>query len=197
DDLAARPPAVVAAVGLTLAIATLRFPLGRPPLSWEDRLGRLVDGARALASGPGDDRGARDAYARALAALPAGARIGLWVDRPDLVDYRGRAIVDLRTPALAACTGAVPRGTRWFAPPLASCRRLAALLPTLQLDDLVVAAAALPRPDAWIDRPWCFLFTPDDCIDPITRWVGVDRRRNAGAVDVIRIVDVVDVRGRR
>lgn len=184
DRATASPPAAVAVVGLTLAIATLRFPTGRPALSWEDRLVRQLDGARALAHRGADDA-ERAAYDDALRPLPRGARVGLWVDRPDLVDYRGRSIVDLRSVAATGCTRFIPRFSRRFYRPLRGCRALASLLPRLHLDYLVVAATALPRPDAWRDRPWCQVFTPLDCVDPITRFVGAERRRGAPALDVV------------
>ena len=180
------PPAVAVVVGLALAFATLRFPLGRPPLSWQDRLGRLLDAARALNQvRPDPDDADRIAYADVLRSLPATARIGLYVDRPELIDYRGRSILDLRSAAATACTDAVPRTTRWFRRSLASCRQLDALLPRLHLDYLIVAAPAVPRPDAWGQRPWCYLLTPHDCIDPISRFVGLARRRVAPALDVV------------
>lgn len=163
-----RPLAAVVLVAVTLALATLRFPTGPARLPWHGRLSRLIDQAHALAIAVDhEERGARAAYAAAVAQVPPRARVGLWVDRADLIDYRRHAFVDLRTAATVDCAAAVVAG----APSTRACRHLAALVTGLDLDYLVVAASvpssvpcpplmraacvAAPAP-AWGDAPTVF-----------------------------------------
>lgn len=163
DGRASSPMVAVMVLAATLALTTLRFPVGasRPP--WYGRLADLIDGARALVVERGDrDAATRSAYRQVLAGLPRGARVGLWVDRPELVDYRGRDVVDLRTVEAAACVaGGRPGGPR------RACRRLATRLAHVHLDYVVVATAALPPA-----RGWCALWPARACADPITAWLG-------------------------
>lgn len=168
QDLGPRPLAAVALVAMTLALATLRFPTGPARLPWHGRLARLIDQAQGLTIAVDhDERGARAAYTTALAQVPRGARIGLWVDRADLIDYRHHAFIDLRSAATVGCVEPVPAG----APSTRACRHLAALVTGLDLDYLVVAASvpspvpcpplmraacvAAPAP-AWADAPAVF-----------------------------------------
>ncbi len=186
DDLVASPRAAAAAVGLVLAFAILRQPTGRPALPWDHRVGKLMEGARKLAAGaPTPDEREAAAYRDVLAGVPRGTRVGLWVDRPDLVDYRGHAIFDLRTPATAACVKGIPRAFHKLARPGADCRRLALRLPRLELDYLIVSTAVAPRAGGTSRHLMCWLFNGRDCVDPLTRFVGVERRRAAAELDVI------------
>ncbi len=104
---APRPGAIVASLATVLILAGLRFPLGRPPQPWGARLqAALVD---ADAAGRRDDpRGESARYRAAQARIPAGARVGAWVEYPELLDFRRHDIVLLRTPRAAACAAATP-----------------------------------------------------------------------------------------
>ncbi|MEZ4400163.1 MAG: hypothetical protein R3B06_09100 [Kofleriaceae bacterium] len=188
DDAVDSPARAIAVAMVTLTLATVRFPVGRPPLSWEDRLGRLIDGARALDTArPGAGSITAVDYQRALADLPAGARVGLWLDRGDLVDHRGRRFIDLRTAAAAACVEQVPVRATWFRPRLASCRAFARTLETTRLDLLLVDPAALPRRYAWLAWPMCRVYSPDDCVDPLSRLVGAKALAGPGPLLVISL----------
>jgi hypothetical protein len=107
-DEAAREPrlpalTVIAALMLTAGLALARFAAG-PSASWPRRAAAMLSDARALAHAHSHDGAARD-HAAALAAIPTGTRVGIWVDRPDLIDYRRHRIVDLRRPGLDRCLG--------------------------------------------------------------------------------------------
>lgn len=150
------PRSLTAAVLLLVALvlATTRFPMGRSAISWGSRLGRLLDAGRELSTtGAPDETPTRARYAAALAVVPKGARVGLWVDRAALIDYRHHRVVDLRSVATAACVERSSEGAR-------ACAPLVAALPDLLLDYVIVAATAL-----------CVPATGDRCRDPITRLV--------------------------
>ncbi|MBL8620802.1 MAG: hypothetical protein JNK64_05840 [Myxococcales bacterium] len=161
DGVVPRPLAVVALVAVTLVLATLRFPTGPARLSWHGRLVQLIDRAHALAiADDREERGARAAYADALAQVPRRARVGLWVDRADLVDYRRHAVVDLRSAATVACVEPVAAGGATTSTRRA-CRRLAALVGRLDLDYLIVAPSVPPPAP-----PWCPPLTRAVCAAP-------------------------------
>jgi hypothetical protein len=102
DEEAPGRPALGVAVIITSlvggALALARFPAG--PLSpWPSRVAIMINDARALGEMP---RGAATAaavdYAAVQHTVPAGVRLAIWVDRPELVDHHSHAIIDLRTP---------------------------------------------------------------------------------------------------
>lgn len=113
-DLLAAPPTVElpprrgrplgAVVIVTTALlgiyALARFAPGYPVASWGAKLRDQVDDARALGELAPRDRSAQAAaYRGAQAVIPTGATVGVWLVRPDLVDYARHAVVDLRAPA--------------------------------------------------------------------------------------------------
>ena len=174
------PAAAIAVVLVALVLATTRFPVGVPPISWEDRLGRLLQDTRARATTPLVDGGPEArTYARALAAIPRGARVGLWVDRPDLVDYRLHRVIDLHTADADACV-AIP-AMQWHRRAPRACRATRALLPRLDLDYLVIAPSALPRDDGWTVQPLCAVWRPRVCDDPLHPLVRAGRPVDTGS----------------
>jgi len=96
-----------------------------PPSTWGERLAAVVDTARAHGHRPRTSAIERDAYRAAFAAIPDGARVGIWVDRGDLVDYRHHHVIDLHS--------AKPHRSRG--------------LGRLDLDYVVVARSAALAPD--------------------------------------------------
>ena len=93
------PAALVALVSVVMAFSAVRVKFGSPSYQWGDRLAARIDAVRALSARELlPDARERAAYTTAFAAIPTGARVGIWVDRADLVDYRAHAIVDLRRP---------------------------------------------------------------------------------------------------
>jgi hypothetical protein len=121
---------VIAALMLTAGLALARFATGPSP-SWPRRAAAMLSDARALAHAHSQHGEGRD-HAAALAAIPTGTRVGIWVDRPDLIDYRRHRIVDLRRPGLDRCLDGA-RGP--------SCAALAGDLAAV--DTIVVGLTAL------------------------------------------------------
>ncbi|MCE9576987.1 MAG: hypothetical protein K8W52_27825 [Deltaproteobacteria bacterium] len=149
-----QPLTIAVLLLIGLALATTRFPIGQPPLSWEARLGRMLDAGRALSLGTGDEPHERAVYAAAFGAVPPGARVGLWVDRGDLAEYGHPRVIDLRSAATTACID----DDRSSASP--ACARLTALLPRLGLDYLIVSSSSVRDPGA-----------PGSPVDPLAAFV--------------------------
>lgn len=101
------PAALLALAGLAFLFGGVRVKLGAPPMQWGDRLAARIDPVRELGARDrfGDTR-ERAAYAAALREIPRGARVGIWIERGDLIDHASHDVVDLRVPpprrALAA-----------------------------------------------------------------------------------------------
>lgn len=181
------PAAVTVAVLLALTLATTRFPTGIPPVSWEDRLGRMLESARAHATQPlADDSREAAMYRAAQDAIPPGARVGLWVDRADLVDYRRHHVVDLHSADADACA-AIPAMQWWRRGPRA-CRAMRTLLRRLPLDYLLIARSALPRDDSWAVQPLCLAWRHRVCTDPLNPLVRrgrvVETRSDLAVIDL-------------
>jgi len=137
------PISIAVGFAVVLALGGLRFRIGVPPRSWGQREVDLVDAARAYAAGNRPSDGEAASYRAAQAAIPAGATVGLWVDRADLLDYTRHAFIDLRTADAAACR--VPTRPRPLARPNARhCRALAALPP---VDYVILAPSAAIAPN--------------------------------------------------
>ncbi len=134
--------AVVVAFAVVMIPAGLRFRLGVPPQSWGDRLAMQLDELRAGANHATSIETARS-YRAALAVIPDGARIAVWVDAPELVDMTRLRVIDLRSAAAAACLG----GRSLERPPAPTCRRLAIHRGTVDVDYLVVSLAVPLPPD--------------------------------------------------
>jgi hypothetical protein len=66
--------------------------------AWHARYFELFENAEQLRNAAPT---ADDGYAAILAAVPAGERVAVWVQRPDTLDYARHDIVDLRTPRSA------------------------------------------------------------------------------------------------
>jgi hypothetical protein len=96
----AAPPATALVVALLAAVWIYdgRETSGRA--RWSHRYSELVFGIDYLHR-VGDRAPAGGSYDRALAAVPAGATVAVWVARPEQLDYRAHRIVDLRTPRWA------------------------------------------------------------------------------------------------
>jgi hypothetical protein len=96
----AAPPATAFVVALLAAVWIYdgRDTAGRA--RWSHRYSDLVFGIDYL-HGVGDRAPAGGSYDRALAAIPDGATVAVWVARPEQLDYHAHAIVDLRTPRWA------------------------------------------------------------------------------------------------
>jgi hypothetical protein len=135
------PLAVVSVVAVVLALGGFRFRLGIPPLTSGDRLAAYLAHARHYATSRRVEFAAqRVEYRDALASIAPGARVGLWVERPDLVDYTRHHVIDLRSPASAACE---LRTVPLLTPPAAAlCDRWLETLRRLDLDHVVISASA-------------------------------------------------------
>lgn len=163
--------AVIASVAITAGLALGRFPLGRELPAWSQRVGTMLSDARALdaARVSGDERARHGAVLR---GIPPSARIGLWLERPDLVDHRGHQIHDLRNTTARACLDALAAGSTWWGAP-ASCRAVERALTRV---DVVVAATAPwtpPRTSAPSARALlCRTF--GGCRHPLARATGPD-----------------------
>jgi hypothetical protein len=129
-----REPAVVP-LGATVVLVTLavgllaaaRLAPRHPLLGWRTRAMQLVDDARAVGElPPASATRLAAAYTAAQDAVPAGARLAIWVERPDLIRYARNDVTDLRTRA---------------------ARQLPKTLPHLPVDYLLVDASA--PGDAW------------------------------------------------
>jgi hypothetical protein len=96
----AAPPATALVVALLAAVWIYdgRETAGRA--RWSHRYSELVFGVDYLHR-VGDRAPAGGSYDRALAAVPTGATVAVWVTRPEQLDYRAHRIVDLRTPRWA------------------------------------------------------------------------------------------------
>jgi hypothetical protein len=154
-------PAVVVATLAVALVALPRYRIGRPLLSYTTRAAMALADARSL---PGVPRSARTHRAAAIAAaqrlVPAGSRLGLFVDRPDLVDHATHDVVDLRTSSVRACL-------RWSQ--TAACRRATASLHGRDLRFVLVSDAALPACPG-----------QTRCTDPVTSLLAPGRRRDLG-----------------
>lgn len=118
--------------------AGLRFRLGVPPRTWGGRWSDELDAVRA-SSAPAAPVASLTAYEAAQRAIPAGARVAVWVDAPEHLDYRRHAIIDLRSAAAAGCQ---PPQRRLGYPGSRRCRRLARQRATVAADYLIVSPAA-------------------------------------------------------
>jgi hypothetical protein len=177
--------AVVASVLLVGLVAVPRFRVGRPLLSYTTRAAMALADARALADQP-PARSTRLAvdFAAAQASVPAGARVGLFVDRADLVRYDTHPIIDLQTATMRRCL-AWWGDTAAFARPPASCRRATLAVRALEVRYLLVASSALPARVPPEQRGRCT--TDDGCPDPMTRLASRGARRDFGGVAVIEL----------
>lgn len=118
------PPgtATIALTALVGLLATARFLVGEPL-----RATNLLHDAGAVGEvAPAAATNLAARYADAQQSVPPGTRLGLWVDRADLVQYDRNRVVDLRSPA---------------------ARGLARTIPRMHLDYLLVDEAAAG--DAW------------------------------------------------
>jgi hypothetical protein len=135
--------AMILATVLAGVIALTRFPLGALG-SWPARLGTSIADARALGDAtPAMASSVAADYARIQATIPTGARLGIWVTRPDLVDHASHHVVDLRTADGRACQDAERLHRRSKA-----CARLASLLRGLDVSYVLISEDALPVPAA-------------------------------------------------
>jgi hypothetical protein len=97
------PPgtAAVAVTALVGLLAVARFQYGEPLLGWRIRAVQLIDDARAVGEvAPADVTRLAAEYAVAQRTVPPGARLAVWVDRPDLIQYDRNRVTDLRAPAV-------------------------------------------------------------------------------------------------
>jgi hypothetical protein len=103
-DPAAAARRVIPVVALVAALALARFPAGGRVAAVPARAAAAVADARAaLSTATSSPLATRAEYTAAQAAVPTGARIGIRVDRADLVDHATHGVVDL-----AGCRGCDP-----------------------------------------------------------------------------------------
>lgn len=102
----ARAVALVVALLAAFQIYDGRDVPGR--VRWSRRYSELASGIEYLRHAyPGSAH--PDPYAQALAAVPPGSTVAVWVARPELLDVRRNRILDLRTPRGAARRTAILR----------------------------------------------------------------------------------------
>jgi hypothetical protein len=93
DDAAARR--ALPAIAIVAALVVARFPAARLAAT-PARAAAALDSARAaLATRVAPPTALRADYMAAQAAIPRGARLGIRVERADLVDHRAHRVVDL------------------------------------------------------------------------------------------------------
>lgn len=117
--------AMITAVVAIVMINDGRETPGRP--RWSHRYEELVYGVHYLHTRDVEPTG--NPYASALASVPLGARVAVWVASPEKLDYEQFDIVDLRTPRIA------PLRKHDFAP---HDSRLATLVAATHADYLLV-----------------------------------------------------------
>lgn len=94
----ATPRALVATAFAVLLVYEGATARGRS--RWSTRVAELAEGIEYLRHAA-PSTATRTDYAQLLAAVPAGARVAVWVAQPERLDYTRHTLVDLRTPRVA------------------------------------------------------------------------------------------------
>jgi hypothetical protein len=128
-------PLLAVTLAATAALTLCRFPAGPSRQALPGHAAAVLADARAVLRAPPTAPGAdaRD-HAAVIATIASAARVGVVVDRPDLIDRAGRRLVDL--------SGLCPHRRT-------PCRALAAALDRLRLDAVVLAAPTPTLGPGW------------------------------------------------